>query len=164
MSAEEEYGGTFTVQSGQDASALWCVWTESGEYEQFRRELRGIFASEAVAEAHAAQLRGAFYSVVEVVMDAALDAVPTSVPYVRYAAHIWPDGTEDRDLGYHRGPAFRTWSNELRPLDSARCDPWSATDMFIEVIGSDEALVAAEYERLLVALRSPAALGEDGDR
>lgn len=136
---------------------IWCVWTESGEYDQYSRDLRGTFASEALAEAHAAQLRGRLYHVVEVVEDAVLDAVPVSVPYVRYAAHIWPDGTEDHDLGYHHGSTWATWSNELLPLDSSRCVPWSTSaraDMFIEVTGSDEALVAAEYDRLLAALRA----------
>jgi hypothetical protein len=148
-------------------TTIWYVWTESGAYEQFSRDLRGTFASKALAEAHAAQLRNqGGYDAVEVVEDVVLDGVPVSVPYVRYAAHIWPDGTEDTGLGYHRESAFASWSNELRPLDNSRVGPWSRKDQpdkYIEVIGSDEALVAAEYERLLAEVRSALAHQEAGE-
>lgn len=136
---------------------IWYVWTESGEYSQFSRDLRGTFASESLAEAHASQLRvQARYDVVEVAADAVLTEVPVNVPCVRYAAHIWPDGSEDKGPGYHRGSEYSTWSNELRPLEPSRVVSWSgrdSPDMYIEVIGSDETLVAAEYERLLAKLR-----------
>lgn len=139
-------------------TSIWCVWTEWGEYEQFSRDLEGLFASEALAKAHAAQLRDSgHYDTVEVFADMVLDQIPVSVPYVRYAAHILPDGSEDGVTGYHRGSEFSTWSNALRPLESSRVSPWSRPDlpdMYIEVIGSDEPLVAAEYERLLVELRT----------
>lgn len=141
---------------GVDVVKVWCVWTESGEYEQFGRDLRGVFATQALAEAHATQLRAAsHYDVVEVVGDSVLDEVPISVPHVRYTAHICPDGTEDHGLGFYRESGFSTWSNELRPLDSSRVALWSnkGADQYIEVIGSDEVLVAAEYDRLLVELR-----------
>ena len=141
---------------------VWYVWAESGEYEQFSRDLRGTFASKKLAEAHAAQLRepATRYDVVEVVQDVVLDEVPVSVPYVCYTAHIRPDGTEDKALGYRRGSEFSTWSNELLPLDYSRVDPWShkdRADQYIEVIGSDEILVAAEYERLLASISRDAA-------
>lgn len=137
--------------------SVWCVWTESGEYEQHSRDLRGVFASQEVAAVHADHLRaGDDYDVVEVLEEPILDEPPSSVPYVRYAAHIQPDGTEDTGLGYYRGSSYDTWSNELKPLDSSRVDPWSHADRpdrYIEVIGSDETLVAAKYERLLTELR-----------
>lgn len=135
---------------------VWCVWTESGEYSNFSRDLRGIFVSHGLADAHAAQLRGQHYDVVEVVEVEILGALPVSVPRVRYAAHIWPDGTEDHGLGYDRGPQYSTWSNEIRPLEESRCVLWDsrAPDQFIEVTGSDEALVEAEYDRLLADLRT----------
>jgi len=146
-----------TLDGEGDRVMVWCVWTEWGEYSQFSRDLRGIFASQLLAEAHAAQLRGGSYDVVEVVEDEVLGVVPISVPYVRYAAHIRPDGTEDTHLGYHRGSAYSTWSNEIGPVESSRVGPWGSKEdpnQYIEVIGSDEALVSAEYDRLLVDLRS----------
>lgn len=138
--------------------SVWCVWTESGEYEQFSRDLRGIFVSEGLATAHADQLRGSgYYNVVSVVEDEALSAIPVSVPYVRYSAHIWPDGTEDHGPGYERGPRFPTWSNECRPVEESRVGPWGSEgdpNQYIEVTGSDEAQVAFEFDRLLTDLRS----------
>lgn len=138
---------------------VWCVWSESGEYEQFSRDLCGIFATRELAESHADQLRrqDGPDGVVEVVEDEVLSDLPVAVPYVRYAAHIWPDGTEDKGPGYHRRAEFQTWSNVLQPLDQARTDHWNRQqkpkDLYIEVIGSDEALVAAEYDRRLADVR-----------
>ena len=137
----------------------WCVWTEWGAYEDFSRDLRGIFATSELAELHANQLRaGKQYDEVAVVESDVLTEIPVSVPYVRYTAHIRPDGTEDKGLGYNRGSSFSTWSNELRPLNSSDLRSWyswpDAEDLYIEVIGSDEALVAAEYDRLLQKARS----------
>ena len=74
---------------------VWCVWSESGEYEQFSRDLHGIFIRRELAEAHLEQFRaGGGYDEVEVVADEVLDAIPTAVPYIEYAAHITPDGHE----------------------------------------------------------------------
>ena len=133
--------------------SVWCVWTEDGDYEQHSRDLRGIFASRDLAEAHAQQLRDADApDVTEVIEDEILTELPVRVPFIRYAAHVLPDGTEDFGLGYQRGRMFDTWSNEIRPLNKSRVEPWrtrDVADLYIEVIGSDEAVVAAEYARLL---------------
>ena len=136
---------------------VWLVWTEWGEYEQFSRDLRGAFVSQQLADQHAAQLRAeGQYDDVEVVEINILNDLPVSVPHVRYAAHILPDGTEDAGRGFHRGSEYSTWSHELRPLESSRVGPWGHPDdpnQYIEVIGSDETLVSAEYNRLLDDLR-----------
>jgi|ERR1035437_1022012 hypothetical protein len=135
---------------------IWCVWTEWGEYESFSRDLRGIFQTPELAEAHAAQLRiDTTYDLVEVVENEILDALPQRVPHIEWSAHINPDGSEDKGLGYDRGARYHTFSNELRPLHSSRVDEWSRQthDLFIEVIGSDKDLVAAEYGRRLIEVR-----------
>jgi hypothetical protein len=136
---------------------VWCVWTEWGEYEQFSRDLRGVFATAELATAHADQLEASDrYDVVEVVADEVMTTLPTRVPYVCWSAHIKRDGTEDRESGFKRGKLFDTWSNELAPLGSAKCDKWSGRDipdLFIEVVGSDPEMVATEYGRLLALAR-----------
>ena len=138
---------------------FWYVWSESAEC----RALRGVFGDHDVAVAHAAQLSAEypddFLAVVEGVV---LSDLPVSVRRVRYAAHIYTNGREDTELGYGRGPTYRTWSSELMPLDTSRVGPWSSgsPDRFIEVVGSDETLVAAEYARLLAEVRQGVAKAE----
>lgn len=141
-------------------SYVWCVWTESGEYDSFSRDLRGIFPTERLAEAHAAQIRAAndYEDVVEVCREEVLPRVPSRVPYIKRSAHILPDGAEDRGLGYELGKQFDGWSNEIAPLETARIGKWHGEkrglpDLFVEVIGSDSAAVKAEYERLLAVAR-----------
>lgn len=65
-------------------STVWCVWTEWGEYEQWSRHQEGIFATKALAEAHADQLRAKrhkedgspCWDVVEVIEDEVLIELP----------------------------------------------------------------------------------------
>lgn len=138
---------------------VWCVWTEDGEYETYTHDLRGIFATRELAESHAAQLRADRHDSVEVVEEAVLDAVPTRVTRFVYAAHITADGTEDKGQGYSGGVGTSEWwSNELRPMDSSSIKKWTSVhdprpDLVIRAEGSDRALVAAEYARLLAEAR-----------
>lgn len=141
----------------REPSEVWEVWTESGEYENFSRDLRGLFATEELAQAHADQLKATReYDRVEVAADRVQSVLPARVPCVQWSAHIWPNGTVDMGLGRRAGRQFDTWDNELAPLESSRCDPWShgeAADLYIEAVGSDPELVKAEYQRLLIVAR-----------
>jgi hypothetical protein len=143
---------------------VWSVWTEDGEYEQWSRDLRGVFATAELAEAHAAQLRESReYDVCEVLEESVLQEIPSRVPFIEWSAHITPDGAEDRGLGFDRGEKFKTWSNEIEPA-TGRVEPWNARQqpghMYIEVVGSDPEAVAAEYARLLTEVRAGSAASD----
>lgn len=135
---------------------VWVVWSEFGEYEQRSEQTHGVFVTRELAEAHAEQFRAEREDWdVRVIEEEVLTKVPTNVPYIRWAAHIQPDGEESRGLGWERRSVLRTFSNEIAPA-TGRLGKWSgdrAPDLHIEVIGSDEEAVAAEYARLLAEAR-----------
>jgi len=144
--------------SGRSYS-VWLVWTEHGEYEDWSRDLRGAFPTREIAEAHVAQLQAEDdrYDVCEATEEPILASVPVQVPYIKWSAHILPNGEEDEGLGYDRGVKFQTWDNEITAV-RGRLGKWYGNysdkpDLFIEVIGSDPEAVKLEYERLLADAR-----------
>jgi hypothetical protein len=42
--------------TSEEWTKVWLVWTEQGEYEQYSRDLRGVFVSKELAEGHAEAL------------------------------------------------------------------------------------------------------------
>ena len=133
---------------------VWLVWTEQGEYEDWSRDLRGVFPTRDLAEAHAKQL-GAEAEVAE---ESVLELLPEDVPRICWAAHIRPDGTEaEGELGWERGEKYRTWSNEITPAlghTAFWSGEWSGKrDRYVEVNGCDEQAVREEYARLLAQVR-----------
>lgn len=144
-------------------SPVWCVWTEHGDYENHSRDLRGVFATEELAEAHAAQIRQhETPDVCEVISEDVLGEIPSGVPWIKWSAHITPSGREDEGLGYERDEKFKTWSNEITAA-RGRLDRWSypgTPDLYVEVIGCDPEAVQAEYNRLLAVAREQLASGE----
>lgn len=131
---------------------VWLVWTESGEYESWSRDLRGVFATKELADGHAAQLgEGA-----EVHTESVMTTIPKNVPYIEWSAHIDSLGREDTGLGYGRGAQCRTWSNEISDA-AGRISEWNrrqSDDLYVEVVGSDAGAVEAEYARLLTIARA----------
>lgn len=149
------------MKAGERTDAVWLVWTEQGEYEDYTRDLRGVFAEREAAEEHRRQLDAAGEHVDEIEERTVLTTAPEPVDHHRLAAHILPDGTEDFGSRGERHSSYRSWSNETKPLDSSRIAPWNTPggDLFVEVEGSDLDAVAGEYERLLQQARDQLATG-----
>jgi hypothetical protein len=151
------------AESDNATSRVWCVWTESGEYDTYNQAQRGVFATLTLAEKFAAALRehepdGSH----EVFSEDILDAVPTRVPHYRWSAHITPDGQEDiRDR-----TDWPAWSHEEQQA-VGHIGPWSARDipdLFIEVHGKDLNAVRAGYQQLLAEARRRLAGGATTER
>lgn len=145
---------------------VWLVWTESGDYEQWSRDLAGIFGDRAAARAHADALEAHRDSLdkVEIKREVVLTEPPTPVTYHRWSAHITPEGNEDPGLGYNREAHdgwYWCWSNSMRPA-RGKIVRWSgqqrSNDLYVEVTGYDLEAVRAKYARLLEKARRRLAL------
>lgn len=149
--------GSALGKDRQDAREVWAVWTESGEYEDWSRDLAGLFSDRAAARSHADALQAQRESldVVEIKRETVLATPPEPVTYYRWSAHITEDGQEDKGLGYYRESCDGWWSHDLRPA-RGRLVRWSgdrAPDLYIEVTGHDLQAVRAKYDRLLQKAR-----------
>ena len=131
---------------------LWLVWTEQGAYEQWSRDLRGIFAQRDLAERFAEMLRAQPVDSVEIVGEDVLYKLPSPGRLYKWSAHIKPDGEESSGSGHHVGRYFDCWLHEY-PVVKGEISRWSGAsrpDLYVEVIGTNAVLVEAEYRRLVL--------------
>ncbi len=122
-----------------ESSDVWCVWTQSGEYEGFWRDLHGIFATRDLADHHADEIRPEFDEV-EVVETPVLTEAPIKVTRYSHTATL----CRYQGTWKHRTGTREAWSNEVHAeaISESR---------YVRVVGIDRDEVNATFDRLFEA-------------
>ena len=129
--------------------AMWAVWSECGEYDQYQRTLEGLFEDRALAEGFRQRVAGAEEKCERIPI---LTEAPCQVTLYTWAAHVWPDGLEDTDLGFQRS-SRQVWQHQHPPVEEY-FSKWHGVhrpnrDLYIKVTGWDLEAVESRYAALL---------------
>ena len=137
---------------------IWAVFTESGEYESYSRDLAGVFATKELADAFAIVAHG------EVEEWCVLDAAPIKVTQYHWREQVEPYGKlapprELRAQGTaHFGRSrYRALVWEHLAEHRSCTGPWNGDNKpsrSIVVSGTDLAVVKAEHKRLVAEARA----------
>ena len=140
-------------ESGTSGQSGRCT----GEYETYSYDLRGIFATEELANAHAAQSSQRDRIIGPDVVRYEVRATPRALMRYEQGAHITAEGKEHPGLGHRKlGPTWKVWSHESSPVESrlAALDGDEEPDLFIEAEGTDPDLVQQAYQQRLAQARA----------
>ncbi len=143
---------------------VWLVWTEQGEYEQYSKDLRGVFETVALAEAFCGAILAAKGDAT-IEPNVTLSEAPHLV--TEYCMADWVDaqgrlsppkltsGSLPRNFGEERSARPR-WHHEAVEFKSD-IGPWNREDMpdrFVKVTGTNKEQVKAEHQRLVEVART----------
>lgn len=132
---------------------IWAVWTESGEYESWAHDTQAIFATEALAQQHAEQLRSFRQDwEVGVHRQTVMDELPILGTWHRREAHILADGAVDRpESGWISFPSWQYADD----ITECRISTWNRRDpdLSIDITGHDKEAIKALYTEMLQEAR-----------
>jgi len=147
------------VQNGKAGMSVWIVFTEAGEYEQYSRDLEGVFATEELAQAFALVVSG------EVEEHPVLNSAPVLVDQFEWSDYVAPDGklsperlfgrTVYRSFGRSRR-TWQIWDHQAIDLRSEVTD-WDgrkSPSQYVRVEGRGKEQVKAEHHRLVAQVRA----------
>ncbi len=126
---------------------VFLVFTEQGEYEQYSRDLEGVFATKELADAFAVVIHG------EVEEWDVLTSAPIPVKLYTWADHINPNGEIGTDG--RRRDNWKSWAHQEGPTTS-KVSLWTyktSPSRYISVSGTNLEEVKAEHKRLVAEVR-----------
>jgi len=126
---------------------VWLVFKESGEYEQYSRDMTGVFADEAVARKWAEQIGG------EVEEHEVLQSDPVPVTHHDWRDRIMADGSIWPARPAYWRQEWPSWKHLESPA-KGEIAPWEPDSLFVEVGGYDRSAVEAEHARLVAEARA----------
>jgi hypothetical protein len=145
----------FVIGGQMSQTWVWLIWTESGEYETYSRGLRGVFATEKLANEHVKQAGG------EIEKWKLLTELPVGVTVYAYTDAVMADGTLSPDSRGHKRHGhlrakWKSWSHEEPSSPVGEIVPWSnkGPDLYVKVQGTDRERVKALFDRLVAEARS----------